>query len=325
MITKTSIYEAPGVCPERNLAMEEYLLFHTEQGECILYLWQNEHTVVVGRNQNCWKECDVSRLKEEGGHFVRRLSGGGAVYHDLGNLNFTFLVRKEDYDLEKQLLVIRRAVESFGIPVEISGRNDLLACGRKFSGNAYYESGEFAYHHGTILINVDKERMARYLTVSRDKLKSKGVDSVRSRVGNLKSFCPELTVEKMKQAMKQAFGEVYGRIPQQRKIEEMEEVKILEEKYASFDWKYGRRIAFTHDFSRRFPWGGVEWELSVNEGRIREAVLYSDALDTMLTEAAKQLEGCVYEREAVKQRIRECQALKPEIREDLVRLFSEEL
>ena len=126
MITKTGIFYASGTCPEMNLALEEYLLFHTESGECLLYLWQNERTVVVGRNQNCWKECDVSRLKEEGGHLVRRLSGGGAVYHDLGNLNFTFLVRKEDYDLERQLLVIKKAVESFGVPVEKHGVNGHL-------------------------------------------------------------------------------------------------------------------------------------------------------------------------------------------------------
>lgn len=328
MITKTGIFYASGTCPEMNLALEEYLLFHTESGECLLYLWQNERTVVVGRNQNCWKECDVSRLKEEGGHLVRRLSGGGAVYHDLGNLNFTFLVRKEDYDLERQLLVIKKAVESFGVPVEKSGRNDLLAKDRKFSGNAYYESGDFAYHHGTILIDADKEQMARYLTVSKEKLKSKGVDSVRSRVGNLKDLCSEITVERMKEAMEKAFEEVYGVTPQKRKLDKKEEKKVrdLKEKYDSFDWKYGRKISFTHCFSRRYSWGNAELELFVNQGKIQQAVLYSDALNTELSEAGQKLLGCPYEREAVIQRIEECSSvLGQEIAEDLKKLILEEL
>ncbi|MDO4453198.1 MAG: lipoate--protein ligase [Eubacteriales bacterium] len=328
MITKTGIFYASGTCPERNLALEEYLLFHTEPGECLLYLWQNERTVVVGRNQNCWKECDVSRLKEEGGHLVRRLSGGGAVYHDLGNLNFTFLVRKEDYDLERQLRVIQEAVESFGIPVKKSGRNDLLAEDRKFSGNAYYESGEFAYHHGTILIDADKEQMARYLTVSKEKLKSKGVDSVRSRVGNLKDLCPEITVERMKMAMEKAFAHVYGVVPERREVNEKDEKKLrdLEEKYNSFDWKYGRRIAFTHCFSRRYSWGSAEFEFFVNQGRIWQAALYSDALDTTLSQIGEKLLGCPYERAAVIQRIQEFQTVTgADIAEDLIKLIQEEL
>ncbi len=328
MITKTGIFYASGTCPERNLALEEYLLFHTEPGECLLYLWQNERTVVIGRNQNCWKECDVSRLKEEGGHLVRRLSGGGAVYHDLGNLNFTFLVRKEDYDLERQLHVIQEAVESFGIPVKKSGRNDLLAGDRKFSGNAYYESGDFAYHHGTILIDADKEQMARYLTVSKEKLKSKGVDSVRSRVGNLKDFCPEITVDQMKTAMEKAFAHVYGMVPKRRELNEKGEKKVkdLEEKYDSFDWKYGRRIAFTHSFSRRYSWGSAELELFVNQGRIQQAVLYSDALDTTVSQIGEKLSGCPYERAAVIRRIQECQSMMgAEITEDLTKLIWEEL
>lgn len=110
MVTKLTYIESDQVNPYKNLAVEEYLLLHCEDKECILYLWQNQNTVVIGRNQNAWKECKVTKLEEENGHLARRLSGGGAVYHDLGNLNFTFLVNKEEYSLEKQLQVIINAM-----------------------------------------------------------------------------------------------------------------------------------------------------------------------------------------------------------------------
>ena len=155
MVTELAMIETKNTDPRHNLALERYLTMHTEEGECILYLWQNRKTVVIGRNQNAWKECRVDALTRDGGFLVRRLSGGGAVFHDLGNLNFTFCVRKADYDLPRQLEVILRAVRKLDIHAEKTGRNDITVDGRKFSGNAFFESGDFCYHHGTIMLSVD--------------------------------------------------------------------------------------------------------------------------------------------------------------------------
>ena len=137
MINTLKIYITKNTYPYHNLTVEEYLTTHVQSGEIILYLWQNQHTIVIGRNQNAWKECKVSELEADGGHVVRRLSGGGAVYHDLGNLNFTFCVQKDDYSVDKQLSVIVQAVHNLGAAVRKTGRNDITVEGRKFSGNAF--------------------------------------------------------------------------------------------------------------------------------------------------------------------------------------------
>lgn len=137
----TKIVYSHSYDPWFNLAVEEYLLNHVHDHEVILYLWQNDQTVVIGRNQNAWKECAWEQLEKDGGKLARRLSGGGAVFHDLGNLNFTFLTTKKHYELERQLSVILQALRKLGVNAEFSGRNDLMLDGRKFSGHAYYYQG----------------------------------------------------------------------------------------------------------------------------------------------------------------------------------------
>ena len=175
MVKNLVFIETDGVDPYENLAVEEYLLFHCQKDQIILYLWQNQNTVVIGRNQNAWRECRISELENSGGHLARRLSGGGAVYHDLGNLNFTFLARKDDYDLDRQMKVILSALQKLDIRAEKSGRNDILVSGKKFSGNAYYQHGDYCYHHGTLMVDVKKDDLGKYLTVSREKLNGKCV------------------------------------------------------------------------------------------------------------------------------------------------------
>ena len=171
MITKIFIYHAQGTDPHENLAAEKVLMDALQPGEAMLYLWQNLNTVVIGRNQNAWLECRTSLLEEEGG----RLAGGGAVFHDLGNLNFTFLMGREDYDLDRQITVIQKACGLAGIHAEKSGRNDLLAEGRKFSGNAFYQDKVHAYHHGTLMIDVDRKSWAATCLLPRRSSRQRGL------------------------------------------------------------------------------------------------------------------------------------------------------
>ena len=281
--------------PYRNLALEEYLLHNVTEDECILYLWQNEKTVVIGINQNPWKECKVKELNEDGGRLVRRLSGGGAVYHDLGNLNFTFIMTKDNYDVERQLEVIIKAVNSLGIRAVKSGRNDITVDGRKFSGNAFYSIGGKCYHHGTILVDVDMPSLSKYLNVSKTKLISKGVDSVRKRVTNLKEYRPELSMDMLKNELLQAFRKTYGL--ELARIEDAEfsqdTIKAGIEKFSSWEWNFGRKIEFSDSLERRFDWGDIELQMVVESGIIKDCRVYSDALDTEIFEILpKLLIGC---------------------------------
>ena len=291
MIKRLLCVRTAGTDPYENLAVEELLLDTVGEGECILYLWQNDHTVVIGRNQNVWKECRVSVLEQEGGHLARRLSGGGAVYHDLGNLNFTFLMREEDYDLDRQLQVIETACRSVGLSVERSGRNDVLAEGRKFSGNAFYHSKGRAYHHGTLLVDTDGARLSRYLSPSKAKLQAKGVDSVRSRVVNLAQLCPGLTCGDMARAMEAAFGQVYGLTPEPVQLNRLDGAKVaqLRERNASADWLFGPRLPLSMECEKRFDWGGVPLQLQVESGVVTAARVYTDAMEWQLAQELEQV------------------------------------
>lgn len=279
MIERLRFYNSNSFDPYENLSIEKHLL-DTVPADClILYLWQNQNTVVIGRNQNPWAECRCAELESEGGRLARRLSGGGAVFHDIGNLNFTFLCSTENYDLEKQMKVIQTACSLAGIETELSGRNDILADGRKFSGNAFYNSKGKSYHHGTILISADREKMSRYLTPPKAKLEAKGVRSVRSRIVNLSELCPTLTVDAMKQFMLKAFEDVYGTSATEHAEIDQNEVSLFARQYGSWDWLYGTPLPFTVAFEGQLPWGHIELQLQVKGGIIENIRVFTDSMD----------------------------------------------
>ena len=297
MIKEITYVESTQTNPYLNLAIEEYLLQSCREEECILYLWQNKQTVVIGYNQNAWKECLTGKLEEAGGHLARRLSGGGAVYHDDGNLNFTFLVRKANYSVDKQLEVIIRAVEMLGIHAEKSGRNDILADGRKFSGNAFYETKGHCYHHGTIMVNVNLQELSKYLTVSKEKLQSKGVNSVKSRVANLSELQENVTIERIKEKLQKAFEQVYGMSANSKKVSDLDRRYIDEKrkKFESWDFIYGKKFEFQNELTHRFTWGEISIQFYVMEGRIKEVKIFSDSMHPGFIEDISQyFPGCRY-------------------------------
>ncbi|MCF0136330.1 MAG: lipoate--protein ligase [Lachnospiraceae bacterium] len=312
MIRELLYAESRVTDPYYNLAMEEFLLNRCGEGQSILYLWQNRNTVVIGKNQNAWKECRIEAIQKAGGYIARRLSGGGAVYHDTGNLNFTFITGKQDYDVTRNLKVICRAVSRFGIEARITGRNDLEAEGQKFSGNAFHKGTENCCHHGTLMVQVDLSKLSEYLNVSGDKLRSKGVASVRSRVVNLGNLSPDMTIEGLKEALREAFSCLGASseeaLPLQTiSISEADEdvIHALAEKYASREWVFGRKISFESEIGTRFPWGEIQLLLQVNGGVICDAAMYSDALFGRLEEKIPPvLKGVSYEKEVMAEALR---------------------
>lgn len=286
-----------GTDPWENLALEEYL-FDTQEAGATLYLWQNQNTVVIGRNQNAWKECRAELLERDGGRLARRSSGGGAVFHDLGNLNFTFLLPREDYDLTRQFSVIQRALSSFGVEAIASGRNDLvLTTGEKFSGNAFRFAGNTAMQHGTLLVDVDMDKLSRYLQPSKLKLQAKGVDSVRSRVKNLHEVCPDIRVDSLGPALETAFQQEYGEA-ELWKLDDAGKmaVETIYEKNASWDWRYGKTPRFDVSLETRFPWGEVQILLSCREGKVASVCFYTDCMDETLAKRAEDaLLGAQYQ------------------------------
>lgn len=278
----TKVFCSGSIDPWYNLALEEYLLDNIKEDEILLYLWQNKDTVVIGRNQNPWKECRCRELENDGGHLARRLSGGGAVFHDLGNLNFTFLMNKKYYDLDKQLKVILNAVRNQGLDAKFTGRNDLVLNGKKFSGNAFYYKKQSAYHHGTILIDSDLTKLIKYLQVSKEKIESKGVKSVKSRVTNLIEYSPDLNIQKMADAFMEAFIEEYGGekdVLYNVDWIDQKELKELYKKYSSWEWRFGESPKFDISLETRFEWGEIQIGLKLQDAQITDVKIYSDALD----------------------------------------------
>ena len=280
--------------PFLNRAVEQYLTDNQEEGTITLYLWKNQQTVVIGYNQNPYAECNVQLLLDEGGRLMRRGTGGGAVYHDLGNINFSFIADKSLYDVRKQLSVIQDALVSYGLQTEISGRNDLTYNGRKFSGNAFAKGQRNNLHHGTLLIKTDATMMQRYLIVDKAKLMKNGVKSVVSRVINLNEVVPELTSENIKQPLIHSFEKVYGDKAITLDFDTLinnPEVRAIETEISSHDFLFGRWKQFKTTKKNRFPWGGIEIALQVDEANaiITDVQMASDCLEPETIQQAEQL------------------------------------
>jgi len=228
-----------------NLALDEHLLNIAQPGELYLYLYVNAKAVILGRNQNPWKECDLEAMRQDGVQLVRRLSGGGAVYHDRGNLNFSFISGAGRGDEAAQNALLLAALQDFGLAAEFTGRNDFCTPdGRKFSGTAYCNRGDRRLRHGTLLIDANLGDVQKYLTPRSDKLAAHGVDSVRGRVCNLRELRPGLTVEDMAAALFRRFGADETVTPSGRDIAE---VAGLRAKNASETWIFGATPKFDTD------------------------------------------------------------------------------
>ena len=293
-MSRLQVIISPQYDPFLNRAVEHYLTECQEEGVVTMYLWKNQQTVVIGYNQNPYSECNVKLLLDESGHLMRRGTGGGAVYHDLGNINFSFIADKSLYDVKKQLSVIQDALLSYGLTTEISGRNDLTCQGRKFSGNAFAKGQRNNLHHGTILIKTDGAMMQRYLIVDKAKLMKNGVKSVASRVINLNELVPELTSESIKQPLIESFEKVYGDKADVLDFDTLinkAEVQAIKKEISSHDFLFGRWEQFKTTKKARFPWGGVEISLQVDEANaiIKDVQIASDCLEPESIAKTEQL------------------------------------
>ena len=315
MANTNYLYVSPSPDGWRNLAVDEYFLDNMAKDEMMLYFYTNTNAVIIGRGQNPWAECNLTAMERDHVQLVRRITGGGAVFHDAGNLNFSFIAGEDRYDLNRQMNMILRAVRSLGIPCEFSGRNDLLADGRKFSGNAFCTRGAVRQHHGTLLVRADLSRLQNYLNVDPRKLQSKGVKSVRSRVCNLSDFVPELTCDALLAALKDAFRAEYGDYTEIG-ANWLEESAIAPyyEKQCSEAWRLGTTPRFDAQIENRFQWGNVQLLLTLKGGRVEDARVYSDANDADLPDAVRALLlGADYHPAALHDRL--IQSDKEQIRE----------
>ncbi len=303
----TIVNDATCYDPWQNLATEECLLAACGPDDLLLFLWQNANTVVIGRHQNPWQECRHELLAQEGGKLARRITGGGAVYHDLGNLNFSFIAGKDRYCLEDNLAVVLAAVRSLGVEAAFSGRNDILAEGRKFSGNAFAHRANASLHHGTLLVSADMERLSRYLQVPPQKMVSKGIQSVTSRVVNLSALQPAITVDGLRQALCQAFLKAHNTAVTcpAAELVDAELLRNAHERQQSWEWRFGQTPRFDVTLTTRFPWGGVDLLLNARDGRVTQVQCFSDAMDEgFIAELPALFTGLPYSLAALAQALR---------------------
>ena len=295
--------------PHFNLAVEDCIFRSMPADQRVLFLWRNADTVVIGRSQNPWKECNINQMEQDKIHLARRQSGGGAVFHDLGNTNFTFMAGKPEYNKEVSTEIVLQGLKKLGIEGYANGRNDLVVGEgeemRKFSGSAYKETKDRGFHHGTLLLHADLSRLANYLNPDLKKLQSKGITSVRSRVSNLNSLYQTIDHQLVCDAIVEAFCEYFGEVPVIEEIspEALPDLPGFVEKFAqqqSWDWNFGKSPQFTHTLDERFKWGGVEIHLDLSNAQITAAQTFTDSLfPDPIEQLAEKLIGVTYRPDAI--------------------------
>lgn len=294
--------------PYFNLALEEYVLKHLDIDDSILILWQNEPTVVVGRNQNTIEEINTKYVKDKDIHVVRRLSGGGAVYHDLGNLNFTFIVEDTGdsvNNFEKFTKPVIKALKELDIIAAFSGRNDITIEEKKFSGNAQYYYRNRLLHHGTILFNSNLDVVQEALKVKIDKIKSKGIKSVRSRVTNIYPYLKEkISVKDFKYLLlsflfEQENEEKKEYILTKKDLEGINE--LMKNRYLTWEWNYGESPNFDIQKSKRYEGGNLDIRLKVQGGIISDCKIFGDFFGRKeISELESLLKDIKYEEERIR-------------------------
>jgi lipoate-protein ligase A len=290
--------------PRINLAIEEHLLRNLQIAEPILLFYINEPSAIIGRNQNAIEEIDPSYVKEHGIHVVRRVSGGGAVYHDLGNLNFSFITqgREDLHNFARFTDPVIRILRDLGVEAELRGKSDIFAAGKKISGNAQYATAGRMFSHGTLLFDTDIAEMLRALNPRQVHIESKAVQSVRNFVTNIRELLPEdMGVDDLKKALLRGiFGD--GVIPfYSLESADWEQIQLIStSRYRSWDWNYGHSPNFNIQKSDRFPVGVIDARMDVESGTIRGIRIYGNFNGVRdVIELEEQLVGIRYDPEAI--------------------------
>lgn len=292
--------------PAYNLAFEEYVLAHRTSGDYLI-LWQNDNTVVVGQNQNAAAEINPAFVDQHHIHVVRRTTGGGAVYHDLGNLNYSFITDEAEgaLRLERFTKPVVDALKELGLDAEASGRNDILVEGRKVSGTAQRVLKKRILHHGTLLFDSNPEMVAGALCVDPEKYRSKGRKSVQSRIGNIRAFLKEdMTLQEFWAHLKRSMGKS-ALCPVELTQEELREVqKLKEEKYDTWEWTYGRSPRYNCSGKQRWSGGSLEFYAEVSAGIVRELHFYGDFMAAQdITPVVEALVGCQFRPEVFAEKL----------------------
>lgn len=299
--------------PRVNLAIEEYVLKNMDiEKDDYLLFYINQPSIIIGKNQNTIEEINTDYVEENDIIVVRRLSGGGAVYHDLNNLNFSFLTKDDGNSFnnyKKFTQPVVDALASLGVNSELSGRNDILAEGKKVSGNAQYSTRGRMFSHGTLMFNLDIDAVVNSLKVKQDKIESKGIKSVRSRVANIIDFLPEkITVEQFRlEILKSIFGGEENIQYYELTQEDWANIdEISKNRYQQWDWNYGKSPRFNIQKTHRFPSGGIDIRLEVNKGIIEELTIFGDFFGVGDVEEIEQLlVGTKYDRTAINEKLQE--------------------